>query len=152
MSSADTTPSKSISLHTIHVINGPNLHNIGQRQPEIYGNQSFDVFFKQLQQRYSAITLRYYQSHEEGALIAYFYAHDQPGEAFVFNPGAYAHTSLALADAIASVQAPCIEVHISNIFARDQIRQHSYIAAQAQGLIVGCGLQGYDLAIARLLC
>ncbi len=139
------------AIQHIHVIHGPNLHHIGQRTPEIYGNQSFDTFFQGLIPVYPQLTLHYFQSHHEGELIAYLYAQEAASVGFVLNPGALAHTSLALADALAAIQSPCIEVHISNVFARSAVRHHSHTAPHTQGVIIGIGLTGYRLAIDALL-
>jgi 3-dehydroquinate dehydratase-2 len=131
----------------ILIINGPNLNVLGKRQPEIYGNVSFEAYFEKLQNQFAGHELIYYQSNCEGGIIDKL-QEEMPGcDAVVINPGAYAHTSIAIADAIRSFATPVIEVHLSNIHARETYRQHSYTAAAAKGLISGFGLDGYAMAI-----
>jgi 3-dehydroquinate dehydratase-2 len=131
----------------IDIINGPNLNLLGRREPEIYGNQSFDVYFAELQTRYPDIKLAYFQSNHEGALLDRLHASGFSVQGIILNAGAFTHTSIALADAIAAIAAPVVEVHISNTAAREEFRRHSYLAARCVGTIAGLGLDGYRLAI-----
>ena len=131
----------------ILIINGPNLNLLGKREPEIYGNTSFEDYFKKLQGMYPAVDLGYFQSNHEGLLIDTLHEVGFSADGIVLNAGAYTHTSIALADAIAAIQSPVIEVHISNVHQREPFRQHSYLAAKCVGSIVGLGLDGYRLAI-----
>ena len=137
---------------TIHIINGPNLNLLGRRQPEIYGDQSFEVFFEELVAQFPDHNLTYFQSNHEGALIDALHASGFEGNAAaVINPGGYTHTSIALGDAIACIDIPVIEVHISNIFARESFRHHSYIMTNCAHSIIGQGLEGYRQAIKWLV-
>ena len=129
------------------IINGPNLYLLGKREPEIYGRQSFEEFFAHLQQEFPTITLHYFQSNSEGAIIDKIHDVGFSYDGIILNGGAYTHTSVAIADAIAAVRTPVIEVHISNVFAREAFRHHSYFAPNCLGSIVGLGLKGYELAI-----
>ncbi|MGI9160581.1 MAG: type II 3-dehydroquinate dehydratase [Saprospiraceae bacterium] len=131
----------------IDIINGPNLNLLGRREPEIYGNQSFDAYFAELQTRYPDIKLAYFQSNHEGALLDRLHASGFSVQGIILNAGAFTHTSIALADAIAAIPAPVVEVHISNTAAREEFRRHSYLAARCVGTIAGLGLDGYRLAI-----
>ncbi len=138
-------------MKEIHIINGPNLNLLGRRQPEIYGSQTFEAYFATLKAAFPQVQLHYFQSNHEGALLDYIHEHGFRADGFVLNAGAYTHTSIALADAIAGVKTPVIEVHISNVHARESFRHHSFIAAVCKGSIVGLGLRGYELAIMALL-
>jgi 3-dehydroquinate dehydratase-2 len=144
-----------MSQRQIHLVNGPNLNLLGRRQPEIYGRQSFDDYFEALELKYrrEGLQLFYFQSNHEGDLIDYLqqigYAQEVLG--IVINAGGYTHTSVALADALAAIETPAVEVHLSNIHAREPFRHHSYLAPQCKGQITGLGLQGYELAILYLL-
>lgn len=133
----------------IIIIQGPNLNLLGVRQPEIYGNTSFEVFLNKLQRKYQDAELEYFQSNHEGALIDKLHecGYDDSYAGIILNAGAYAHTSLALADAIAAIVTPVVELHISNIHAREEYRHYSYMAPHCKGVITGFGLQGYELAI-----
>jgi 3-dehydroquinate dehydratase-2 len=135
----------------IHIINGVNLNLLGKREPEIYGNQTFEEYFEELKSLYSIVELDYFQSNIEGELIDYLHQVGFVADGIILNAGAYTHTSIAIADAIKAISAPVIEVHISNIFAREAFRHRSYIASVAVGSIVGLGLQGYNLAIEYFL-
>ena len=135
----------------IAIINGPNLNLVGTREPAIYGTQSLDDFLSQLTQRYAQEQFTIFQSNHEGALIDEVHRAGAEMDAIIINGGAYSHTSLALADALRAVSIPAIEVHISNIFAREPIRQHSMLAPACLGIIAGMGLNGYRLAIEALL-
>ena len=132
------------------IINGPNLNLLGQREPHIYGKRTFEEYFELLQQEFPGVTMHYFQSNSEGAII------DQLHEAttyngIVLNPGAYGHTSIAIADAIVAIETPVVEVHISNTFAREAFRHKSVIAPYCVGSIIGLGLKGYDLAVSYFL-
>lgn len=136
----------------ILIINGPNLNLLGQREPEVYGSATFDDFFTQLQKDFPQVTLSYYQSNIEGELInkiqeAGFGAVD----GIILNAAAYTHTSVGIADAVKAISCPVIEVHISNTYARESFRHHSYIAPHAKGVIVGFGLHSYTLALQSFL-
>lgn len=131
----------------IQVINGPNLNLLGKREPEIYGNESFDSYFAQLQKAYPDCELSYFQSNHEGAIIDKIHEVGFSFDGIVLNAGAYTHTSVAIHDAIKSVKSPVLEVHISNIHTREEFRHKSVIAAACKGSIVGLGLLSYELAI-----
>ena len=136
----------------IEIINGPNLHRLGKREPGIYGTVSMDSCLETLHQLYDdRLRLTYFQSNHEGALIDRLYESQDAGvDAFVLNAGAYTHTSLALADALRAITPPTIEVHISNVYQREPLRQQSLIARACRGSIVGFGMDGYRLAIEAL--
>ena len=132
----------------IAVINGPNLNLLGKREPAVYGSENFENYFAQLQKMFDgAANLTYFQSNHEGDLIDKIHEVGFYADGIVLNAGAYAHTSVALADALAAVAAPVVEVHISNVFAREAHRHHSFLSAKCVGSIVGLGLRGYELAI-----
>lgn len=133
------------------IINGPNLNLQGLREPEVYGNVTFESFLTHLQQLYPNIELDYYQSNIEGDLINKIQAAGFSCDGLIVNLGGYSHTSVALHDALQAVPATAIEVHISNIFAREEYRHHSLISSACQGMICGLGLDGYRLAIEALL-
>lgn len=132
---------------SLAILNGPNLNLIGSREQHIYGNFSLDDYLDQLKERHTDISFTFFQSNVEGEMINFL--HDCRGKAdgIILNGGAYTHTSIALADAIASINIPVVEVHISNIYAREEFRQQSFTAAKAVGCITGLGLQGYELAV-----
>ncbi len=135
-------------MKKIIIINGPNLNLIGKREPEIYGNQSFDDYFIELQNNLKqGFILKYFQSNVEGELINKIHEVGFDYDGIIINAGAYSHTSVAIADAISSIKTPCIEVHISNVFARESYRHHSYISPKCKGVISGFGLRSYALAI-----
>lgn len=132
----------------ILIINGPNLNLLGKREPDIYGNTSFEAYFEQLQQIYASnCVLFYFQSNHEGDLIDKIHEVGFTYDGIVINAGAYTHTSIALHDAIKAIHTPVIEVHISNIHTREEFRHKSMIAPACQGSIIGLGLKGYDLGI-----
>jgi 3-dehydroquinate dehydratase-2 len=131
----------------IAIINGPNLNLLGKREPSVYGNESFESFFTLLQKKYPSIDFTYYQSNVEGELINALQAYGFSYDGIVLNPGGYTHSSVAIGDAIAAITTPVIEVHISNVYAREEFRQISHVSAKAIGKISGLGLQGYQLAI-----
>lgn len=131
----------------ILIINGPNLNLLGKREPEIYGHVSFEEYLLQLKARFPQHELSYYQSNHEGCLIDKLQEADGQYDAVVMNPGAYAHTSIALADCIRAIVIPVVEVHISDISQREPYRQHSFTAEACRGCFSGFGLLGYDRAI-----
>lgn len=131
----------------ILIINGPNLNLLGKREPEIYGRESFEDFFETLKKDYPGHTLEYFQSNHEGELLDRLHEAGFSADGIVLNAGAYTHSSIALADAVAAISAPVIEVHISNVHRRESFRQHSYLSAYCVGSIVGLGLDGYRLAL-----
>lgn len=132
----------------IIIINGPNLNLLGKRQPEIYGSRSFDEYFKELSHsQKNRATLSYYQSNHEGALIDKLHEVGFDNTGIVLNAGGYTHTSIALRDAVAAIEAPVVEVHISNIAAREPFRKHSYLTDVCAHHVIGKGLQGYAEAI-----
>ncbi len=133
------------------IINGPNLNLLGVREPDIYGSEGFDSHLLTLQRAFPDITLHYYQSNSEGALVDKLHEVGFSYDGIVLNAGAYTHTSIALADAVAAISSPVVEVHISNVYAREAFRHRSYISAHAAGIIVGCGLDGYRLALDYLI-
>ncbi len=131
----------------IHIINGPNLNLLGKRQPEIYGSRSFESYFDELKQLFSTHSLHYFQSNHEGALIDKLHEVGFTPCGIVMNPGGLTHTSVVLADAVAAIESPVVEVHISNIHAREAFRQHSYVSPHCAGHFIGLGLDGYKMAI-----
>ena len=135
----------------IAIINGPNLNLLGKREPEIYGNKTFEEYFKFLENEFKNIELIYFQSNLEGAIIDKIHEVGFHFNGIVLNAGAYTHTSIAIADAVSAITTPVVEVHLSNVFARETFRHHSYISAVAKGTIGGFGLQSYKLAIQSLL-
>jgi 3-dehydroquinate dehydratase-2 len=135
----------------IQIINGPNLNLLGIREPGIYGNKSFDDYFEELVQRYPDLELNYFQSNVEGELINKIHEVGFSYEGIIINAGGYTHTSVALADAIAGVNTPVIEVHISNIYAREEYRHVSLTGKNCKGVLTGFGMDGYRLAIESLL-
>ena len=135
----------------ISIINGPNLNLVGKREKSIYGNQSMDEFIVGLKKKYANQEVSYFQSNIEGEIIDEIQRQGFTADAIIINAGAYSHTSIAIADAIKSIESKVIEVHISNIFAREEYRHHSYISAFSSGVICGFGLYGYEMAIDSLL-
>ena len=130
------------------VLNGPNLNRLGIREPEVYGGSTLDDLARTLRQRFPDLALRFEQHNSEGALIDALHAADDVTTAgVVFNPGGYAHTSVALRDAIASISTPVVEVHITNVYAREPFRHTSLLSAVCAGLITGFGVTGYTLAV-----
>ena len=131
----------------IAIINGPNLNLLGKREPEIYGSITFEAFFAELKVAYPAVELYYFQSNIEGELINEIQRVGYSFDGIILNAGGYTHTSVAIGDSIAAITTKVIEVHISNIEAREEFRKLSHISAKAAGSIVGLGLSGYKLAI-----
>ena len=135
----------------ILILNGPNLNLLGRREPSVYGNRSFDEYFQVLQKRYAKHYLEYFQSNSEGEIISKIHQVGFDYDGIVLNAGAYTHTSIAIADAIRAVHTPVVELHISNVYAREEYRHRSMIAPACRGCICGFGLKGYDLAIESFL-
>ncbi len=135
----------------ILLINGPNLNLLGTREPDIYGSQTFEVFFEDLQASMPQVQLEYFQSNHEGALLDKLHEAGFSADGIVLNAGAFTHTSVALADAVAAISTPVIEVHISNVHRREPFRHHSFLSAHCVGSIVGLGLEGYRLAVSWFL-
>jgi len=135
----------------IIIINGPNLNLLGKREPEIYGSKTFDDYFKELQANFKEVELSYYQSNIEGEIIDKLHEVGFSLDGIILNAAAYTHTSVGIGDAIKGVETPVVEVHISNIHAREEFRQHSFISPNASGVLFGFGLKGYDLAIQSFL-
>lgn len=133
------------------IINGPNLNLLGKREPEIYGSASFEAYFKILQKKYTPHQLDYFQSNIEGELIDKLQEVGFSYDGIIFNAAAYTHTSVGLGDAVKAISTPVVEVHISNVHAREAFRHHSFIAPNAKGVIAGFGLKSYDLAIDSFL-
>ena len=134
-------------MKKILILNGPNLNLLGKREPEIYGNQTFEEYFELLKEKFSQVELHYYQSNVEGFLVDKIHEVGFDFDGVVFNPGAYTHTSVALRDAISAVTSPFIEVHISNTAKREAFRHHSYVSPVCVGTVLGLGLKGYELAV-----
>lgn len=135
----------------IAIINGPNLNLLGKREPEIYGSKSFETFLEELKQRYPAVAFEYFQSNHEGALIDKMQSLNGEVDGIILNAAGYSHTSIALADTIAAIHTPVVEVHISDINNREPFRKHSYTALFAKHMITGKGLEGYAMAVTFLL-
>lgn len=135
----------------ILILNGPNLNLLGKREPGIYGSQTFEAYFKTLQEKFSTLSLTYFQSNHEGDLVTKIQDADDEFDGVVLNAGAYTHTSVAIGDAIKAIQTPVVEVHISNTFARESFRHHSYISPNAKGVILGFGMDSYKLALSSFV-
>lgn len=129
------------------IINGPNLNLLGKREPEVYGNQTFEDYFLSLKSKYPSVELDYFQSNIEGELINKIQEVGFSYDGIVLNGAAYTHTSVGIGDAIKAIKTPVIEVHISNTYSREEFRHKSFISPVAKGVILGFGLQSYDLAI-----
>ncbi len=135
----------------IIIINGPNLNLLGNRENDIYGNQTFQDFFESLRSKYSKVELSYFQSNIEGELIDKIQEVNHNCDGIILNAAAYTHTSIGIADAVRAIETPVVEVHISNTFSREDYRHKSFIAPHAKGVIVGFGLQSYELAVQSYL-
>jgi 3-dehydroquinate dehydratase-2 len=135
----------------IAIINGPNLNLLGKREPGIYGSTSFEDFLQELKRKYPQVQFHYFQSNVEGELINELQRVGFDVDGIIMNPGGYTHTSVAIGDCIAGIKAPVVEVHISNVHAREEFRKISHVSARAAGSIVGLGLKGYELAVQFLL-
>ncbi len=131
----------------IAIINGPNLNLLGKRETDIYGNMSFDNYLKELKNIFPEVDFHYYQSNVEGELIDEIQRLGFEYDGIIINPGGYTHTSVALGDAIAAIKTPVIEVHISNVHAREDFRKLSHVSGKSVGSIFGLGLKGYELAV-----
>ncbi|MEJ0102155.1 MAG: type II 3-dehydroquinate dehydratase [Bacteroidota bacterium] len=135
----------------VAIINGPNLNLLGKRETDIYGNKSFEQFFDELKKKFPQVEFTYYQSNIEGELIDEIQKVGFSYDGIVLNPGGYTHTSVAIGDAIAAIKTPVVEVHISNVHAREDFRKLSHVSGKSAGSIFGLGLKGYELAIEYLL-
>ncbi len=135
----------------IAIINGPNLNLLGTREPSVYGSQTFEAYFAQLQQQFIDVHFTYYQTNVEGELINELQRVGFSCDGIIINPGGYTHTSVALGDCIAAITAPVVEVHISNVHAREDFRKISHVSAKCKGSIIGLGLKGYALAVQWLV-
>ena len=135
----------------IYIINGPNLNLLGIREKSIYGEQGFESFFEDLKTQYPSVNLHYYQSNVEGELINKLHEIGFAADGIIFNAGGYTHTSVAIADAIAGIKSPVIEVHISNVYAREEYRHFSMMAKNCKGVISGFGLASYKMALDSFL-
>lgn len=135
----------------IQIINGPNLNLLGKREPGIYGSEGFESYFESLKSKYPQVELHYFQSNVEGEIINKLHEVGFSFDGVVMNAGAYTHTSVAIADAIAGIKTPVIEVHISNVYAREEFRHQSMIAKNCKGIVTGFGLMSYELAVLSFL-
>jgi len=135
----------------IVIINGPNLNLLGKRETDIYGALSFEDFFQKLQVKYPQVAFTYVQSNIEGELIDALHEYGFKSDGILLNAAAYTHTSVGLGDAVKAISTPVIEVHISNTFAREEFRHQSYISSGAKGIVIGFGLQSYELALQSFL-
>ena len=133
----------------IAIVNGPNLNLLGTREPTVYGHRSFEDYLQELRAAFSEVELVYFQSNIEGELIDFLQQFS--GKGIVLNAGGYSHTSVAIADCVKAISVPVISLHISNIYAREEVRHHDLLAAYSMGQISGLGLTGYELAVRRLL-
>lgn len=131
----------------IIIINGPNLNILGKREPEVYGNETFESYFEKLQIQFPNATLEYFQSNIEGEIISKLQEIGFSYDGIVLNAGAYTHTSIGIGDAVKAITTPVVEVHISNTFARESFRHQSYISPNAKGVIIGFGLESYELGV-----
>lgn len=133
------------------IINGPNLNLLGTRQPEVYGNRTFEEYYQELKNLFPQFSINYFQSNIEGEIINKLHETGFSFAGIILNAGGYTHTSVAIADAIASIRTPVVEVHISNIYSREEFRQKSLLAPFCKGVVAGFGLQSYELAIRSFL-
>jgi 3-dehydroquinate dehydratase-2 len=135
----------------IAIINGPNLNLLGKRETDVYGNKPFEEYLVELKSKFQTVEFQYYQSNVEGELINELQRVGFDVDGIVLNPGGYTHTSVALGDAIAAIKAPVVEVHISNVHAREDFRKFSHVSGKAVGSVFGLGLKGYELAVSFLI-
>ena len=135
----------------IAIINGPNLNLLGKRETDIYGNMPFEKYFDELQKKFPQVSLYYYQSNIEGELVSELQKLGYTYDGIILNPAAYTHTSVAIGDAIAAIKTPVVEVHISNVHAREDFRKLSHVSGKSVGSIFGLGLKGYELALQYLI-
>ncbi len=140
-----------VMTKTVHIINGPNLNLLGQREPELYGRETLADVEKQCRAASKGLELSFMQSNSEAQIIDWIHAARGKAQAIIINPGALSHTSIAIYDALSAYDGKVIEVHISNIHKREEFRHHSYVSKRADGIIVGCGVQGYALAVQRVV-
>lgn len=138
-------------MKKIAIINGPNLNLLGKRETDIYGNKSFEDFLNELKVKFPSVEFHYYQSNVEGELINELQRVGYSFDGIVLNPAGYTHTSVAIGDAIAAIKTPVVEVHISNVHAREDFRKLSHVSGKAAGSIFGLGLMGYELAVSYLI-
>jgi 3-dehydroquinate dehydratase-2 len=138
-------------MNKIIIINGPNLNLLGKREPEIYGTKTFGDYLIVLKQKFADVEIDYYQSNIEGELIDKIQSVGFSYDGIILNAAAYTHTSVGIGDVVKAIETPVVEVHISNTFSREVFRHQSYISAHAKGVILGFGLQSYDLAIQSFL-
>jgi 3-dehydroquinate dehydratase-2 len=138
-------------MKKVLVLNGPNLNLLGVREKSIYGDQSFETYFESLKERFKEVELSYFQSNSEGNIIDKLHEVGFDYDGIVLNAGAYTHTSVAIADAIAGIKTPVVEVHISNVHQRESFRHHSYLSKNCKGVILGFGLDSYRLGIESLI-
>ena len=131
----------------IAIINGPNLNLLGKRETDVYGNKSFEAYLEELKKKFPKVNFSYFQSNVEGELVNELQRVGFDYDGIILNPGGYTHTSVAIGDAIAGIKTPVIEVHISNVHAREDFRKFSHVSAKAAGSIFGLGLKGYGLAV-----
>lgn len=135
----------------LFIINGPNLNLLGTREPDTYGKESFEEYFSKLQSKFPEVELSYFQSNIEGELIDQLQAAAKVFDGIILNAAAYTHTSVGIGDAVKAIGIPVVEVHISNTFSREEFRHTSFISPNAKGVIIGFGLQSYDLGITSFL-
>jgi len=135
----------------IIIINGPNLNLLGKREPEIYGSQTFEDYFNELKSTFNKVEFEYFQSNIEGELIDKIQEVGFSYDGIILNAAAYTHTSVGIADAVKAISTPVIEVHISNTFAREEFRHHSFISPNVKGIIIGFGIKSYQLALQSFL-
>lgn len=135
----------------IIIINGPNLNLLGKREPDVYGDQSFETYFAALQKKYSNIELSYFQSNIEGELISKIQETGFSFDGIILNAAAYTHTSVGIGDVVKAIETPVVEVHISNTYSREEFRHQSFIAPNAKGIVIGFGLKSYELALQSFL-
>jgi 3-dehydroquinate dehydratase-2 len=131
----------------VAIINGPNLNLLGKRETDVYGNMPFEQYLEELRLKYPSVTLTYFQSNVEGELINELQRVGFDHDGIILNPGGFTHTSVAIGDAIAAIKAPVVEVHISNVHAREEFRKLSHVSGKSAGSIFGLGLKGYELAL-----
>ena len=138
-------------MKNLIIINGPNLNLLGKREPLIYGDQTFEDYFNNLQKKYSTLNLSYFQSNIEGELIDKLQEVGFTFDGIILNAAAYTHTSVGIGDAVKGITTPVVEVHISNTFSREEFRHHSYVSPNAKGIVLGFGLKSYELALKSFL-
>ncbi len=138
-------------MKKIAIINGPNLNLLGKREPGVYGNQSFEEYFEELKAKLCEVKLEFQQTNSEGELIDMIQGAIDNFDGLIINAAGYTHTSVAIGDAIAAIATPVVEVHISNVHAREEFRKLSHVSAKAAGSIIGLGLKGYELGVLYLI-